>query len=58
MTYKNYLIYEENGELRITDHIGTIVVDNELIKHLRKELKNEQQIKRNKRINIFKNKVD
>lgn len=36
MTYKNYLIYEENGELKITDYIGTIVVDEDLIKLLEK----------------------
>lgn len=36
MTYKNYLIYEENGELKITDHIGTIVIDEDLIKLLEK----------------------
>lgn len=46
MTYKNYLIYEENGELKITDHIGTIVVDNELIEIFKKyisEAKDEQK---------------
>ena len=36
MTYKNYLIYKENGELKITDHIGTIVIDEDLIKLLEK----------------------
>lgn len=36
MTYKNYLIYEENGEIKITDHIGTIVINEDLIKLLEK----------------------
>lgn len=31
MTYKNYLIYKENGKVKITDHIGTIVIDEELL---------------------------
>lgn len=31
MTYKNYLIYEEDGKVKITDHIGTIVIDEELL---------------------------
>lgn len=46
MTYKNYLIYEENGELRITDYIGTIVIDNDLIEIFKKyisEAKDEKQ---------------
>ena len=46
MTYKNYLIYEENGELRITDHIGTVVIDNNLIEIFKKyigEAKDEQK---------------
>lgn len=31
MTYKNYLIYKENGKVKITDHIGIIVIDEELL---------------------------
>lgn len=31
MTYKNYLIYKENGKVKITDHIGAIVIDEELL---------------------------
>lgn len=46
MTYKNYLIYKENGELKITDHIGTVVIGNDLIEIFKKyigEAKDEQK---------------
>lgn len=31
MTYRNYLIFKEDGKVKITDHIGTIVIDEELL---------------------------
>lgn len=46
MTYKNYLIYKENGKVKITDHIGTVVIDNDLIEIFKKyigEAKDEQK---------------